>query len=136
MQKNFRITVDGRSYHVVVEDLDTSAAPAFARTAAAAAPAVSPPPVVTAAPVAAAPIPAAVAPAPAGADTIIAPLGGVVFSIDVPLGHAVAIGDKVATIEAMKMKTEVMSKIAGKVSHIAAKVNESVETGQVLMTLG
>ena len=89
-----------------------------------------------AAPVAVAPMPPSLAPPPAGADTIIAPLGGVVFSIDVPLGYAVAVGDKVATIEAMKMKTEVMSKIAGKVAHIAAKVNESVETGQVLMTLG
>jgi biotin carboxyl carrier protein len=59
-----------------------------------------------------------------------------VFSIDVPLGHAVAVGDRVATIEAMKMKTEVMSKLAGTVSSIAAKANESVETGQILMTLG
>jgi len=30
----------------------------------------------------------------------------------------------------------VRSKIAGKVVTIAAKVNESVETGQLLMTLG
>ena len=57
------------------------------------------------------------------------------FSIDVPLGHQVAVGDRVATIEAMKMKTEVLSKLAGKVSHISAKANESVETGQVLMTI-
>lgn len=132
MQKNFRITVDGRSYNVVVEDLDVSTAPAFARPVAAAV-AVAPPPAVVAAP---APAAAAVPMAAAGAGSIVAPLGGVVFSIDVPLGHAVAVGDRVATIEAMKMKTEVMSKIAGNVSHIAAKANESVETGQVLMTLG
>lgn len=133
MQKTFRITVDGRSYHVVVEDLDTITAPAFARPAAAAA--VAPAPVAVAAPVQApqAPPPVAV---PAGAGAIVAPLGGVVFSIDVPLGHTVGVGDRVATIEAMKMKTEVMSKLAGKVAHIAAKVNESVETGQVLMTIG
>jgi biotin carboxyl carrier protein len=132
MQKNFRITVDGRSYHVVVEDLDTSAAPAFVRAA--------PAPVAVVAPPAPAPVAAAAAPPPgpvaAGAGAIVAPLGGVVFSIDVPLGHNVAVGDRVATIEAMKMKTEVMTKIAGTVAHIAAKVNESVETGQVLMTIG
>src|SRR5271165_2064513 len=80
-------------------------------------------------------VPAA-APAAAGTGSIVAPLGGVVHSIDAPLGHDVAVGDKVATIEAMKMKTEVRSKIAGKVVTIAAKVNESVETGQLLMTLG
>jgi biotin carboxyl carrier protein len=136
MQKSFRITVDGRSYNVVVEDLDQSVAPAFvpAGPHAASLPAAA---VAVAAP-APAPAPAA-APAPAtaaaGAGSIVAPLGGVVFSIDVPLGHQVAVGDRVATIEAMKMKTEVLSKLAGKVSHISAKANESVETGQVLMTI-
>jgi biotin carboxyl carrier protein len=132
MQKSFRITVDGRSYHVVVEDLDQSVAPAFVPAAPQAPP---PTPVAVAAP---APTPApspAAAPASAGAGSIVAPLGGVVFSIDVPLGHQVAVGDRVATIEARKMKTEVLSKLAGKVSHITAKANESVETGQVLMTI-
>ncbi len=57
-------------------------------------------------------------------------------SIDVALGRDVAAGDRVATIEAMKMKTEVLSKVTGKVTNIAAKANESVETGQVLMTVG
>ena len=71
----------------------------------------------------------------APASAIIAPLGGVVFSIDVALGQSVNVNDKVATIEAMKMKTEVMSKIAGKVTSIAVNVAESVETGQVLMTV-
>ena len=46
------------------------------------------------------------------------------------LGRDVAVGDKVATIEAMKMKTDVLSKVAGKISNIAAKTNESVETGK------
>jgi len=132
MQKSFRITVDGRSYNVVVEDLDQSVAPAFVPAAP------SPPPPAVRPVAVAAPAPAPVAspaPAAAGAGSIIAPLGGVVISIDVPLGHQVAVGDKVATIEAMKMKTEVLSKLAGKVSNIAAKANDSVETGQVLMTI-
>jgi biotin carboxyl carrier protein len=128
MQKSFRITVDGRSYNVVVEDLDPVApiaAPLPVAPAAVAAPAAAP---------VAAPPPVAAA-APAGPGAIVAPLGGVVFSIDVPLGRDVAVGDKVATIEAMKMKTEVRAKVAGKVTAIAAKVNESVETGQLLMTV-
>jgi biotin carboxyl carrier protein len=130
MQKNFRITVDGRSYNVVVEDLDPGvpfAAPPPVAPVAVAAPAAAP---------VAAPPPAASAASPAGPGSIVAPLGGVVFSIDVPLGRDVAVGDKVATIEAMKMKTEVRAKVAGTVTAIAAKVNESVETGQVLMTVG
>ena len=129
MKKNFRITVDGRSYNVVVEDLDAAADPSYSTATAAVARAV---PTTVAAP---AP-PAAPAPAPAGSGAIMAPLGGVVVSIDVALGRDVAVGDKVATIEAMKMKTDVLSKVAGKISNIAAKTNESVETGQVLMTVG
>jgi biotin carboxyl carrier protein len=126
MKKNFRITVDGRSYNVVVEDLDAAADTSYSTVTAAVAPAVP----TTVAP----PAPSA-APAPASSGAIMAPLGGVVVSIDVALGRDVAVGDKVATIEAMKMKTDVLSKVAGKISNIAAKTNESVETGQVLMTV-
>jgi glutaconyl-CoA/methylmalonyl-CoA decarboxylase subunit gamma len=124
MKRNFRITVDGRSYNVVVEDLDVdvSAAPVASIALAA----------TVAAPVAAQPAPVAVS----GIGSIAAPLGGVVVSIEVALGRDVAVGDRVATIEAMKMKTDVLAKIAGKVTAVTAKINESVETGQVLMTVG
>jgi glutaconyl-CoA/methylmalonyl-CoA decarboxylase subunit gamma len=130
MRKNFRVTVDGRSYDVVVEDVDN-----VAETAALPAASVAPAPR-TPAPPAVAPAPVAVAPAAAaGAGAVAAPIGRMVRSIEVTLGGIIAAGDKVATIEAMKMKTEVLSKIAGKVISIAARVNEPVETGQVLMTL-
>ena len=132
MRKNLRITVDGRSYNVVVEELDQDAVSTVA-PGAAPAPAVSPPPVAPAPAAAAAPAPA---PAAAGAGSVVAPIAGVVLSIDVALGREVAIGDKVATIEAMKMQTDVRSKVAGKVTDIAAKANQAVETGQVLMTVG
>ena len=127
---NFRISVDGRSYNVVVEDLGQSTDAGHSATTA-------PAPIVHAAPAAvvhAAPVaaPPSAAPAVAGAGSVVAPLGGVVNSIDVPLGRDVAIGDRVAT----KMKTEVRAKFAGKVTNIAVKTNDSVETGQVLMTVG
>jgi biotin carboxyl carrier protein len=129
MRKNLRITVDGHSYDVVVEDLDQAAEPAERPVAAA--------PAAPAAPAPAAPAPVA-APPPvqeAGPGAIAAPIGGVVRSIDVAIGGVIAVGDKIATIEAMKMKTEVISHVAGKVVNIAAQVGASVETGQVLMTL-
>ena len=124
--RSFRITVDGRSYNVVVEDLGEGAEAVHPAPAAPtrAAPALTP----------AAPAPAA-APAAAGAGSVFAPLGGVVNSIDVTLGSVIAVGDKVATIEAMKMKNDVRSQVAGKVTNIAVTVNQSVETGQVLMTV-
>jgi glutaconyl-CoA/methylmalonyl-CoA decarboxylase subunit gamma len=128
MKKNFRITVDGRSYNVVVEDLDAAADPSYPPTTT---PAIAAP---SATPVTA-PAPLPLAAAATGPGSIVAPLGGMVVSIDVPLGRNVAVGDTVATIEAMKMKTAVVAKVAGKVTNISAKANESVETGQVLMTV-
>jgi biotin carboxyl carrier protein len=129
MRKNFRITVDGRSYNVVVEELDgdVGTAPAVsAAPAAVAAPAPASAPVIAQLPPVAAP----------ATGSIVAPLGGVVLSIEVMLGRDVAVGDRVAIIEAMKMKTDVLAKIAGKVTAIVAKANDSVETGQVLITVG
>jgi len=127
MQKTFRITVDGRSYNVVVDDITPPA-----QTGAA-----TPPPVaIQAEPAAPEPTPTAASVIPAGAGSEVAPLAGVVYAIDVHVGQAVNPGDKIATIEAMKMKTFVIAKGAGTVTAIAVKVNDSVETGQVLLTLG
>ncbi len=60
---------------------------------------------------------------------------GTVQSVDVTVGQTVEAGDKIATIEAMKMKTEVFAKGAGKVVAIAVKPGDSVDTGGVLLTL-
>ena len=126
MQRRFKISVDGRAYDVVVEEIGAEAATHPAPIAH---------PIVAAAVAAPVAAPSHAAPS-AGAVDEVAPLAGVVVSIDVAIGQSVDAGSRVATIEAMKMKTEVLSKLAGKVSHIAARANESVETGQVLMTIG
>ncbi|RBP17535.1 biotin-dependent enzyme [Roseiarcus fermentans] len=124
MQRKFRISVDGRAYEVLVEEIghDASALPAGGVH-----------------PVAQAVAAALAAPAPArpvaGAGDEVAPLAGTVQSIDVAIGQTVKAGDKIATIEAMKMKTEVFAKGAGKVTAIAVKTGDSVDTGGVLVTL-
>ena len=64
------------------------------------------------------------------------PLAGVLISIDVTLGQEVKEGDKVATIEAMKMKTQVIAHHSGKVTNIAVKEGDAVDAGQVLLTIG
>ena len=125
MQKTFRITVDGRSYNVVVEDI--TAPPPLGGALPAS--------LVTAAPAQPAPAPAP-PPVPAGPGSEVAPLAGVVHAIDVHVGQAVQPGDRIATIEAMKMKTFVLAKGAGTVTAIAVNLNDSVEAGQVLLTLG
>jgi len=150
MHRMFRISVDGRSYTVVVEELtDETVAASVATTAAPSAARVAP-----AAPRAAAPTPARVpmarsapaprAPAPqpvlqsggSGGNVVVAPLAGVVESIEVRIGDAINEGDVVAIVEAMKMHTEVVSKVSGTVQSIDIKAKERVETGQVILTVG
>jgi len=126
MTKNFRITVDGRPYTVAVDEIGSTDAPAAA-AAHAAPPIPAPPPP--------RPAPAQAAPATAGPGTIISPIGGMVRSIEVQVGSMVTVGETVAIIEVMKMKTEVKSTIAGKVAAISARLNQAVETGEAIMTL-
>jgi len=129
MSKYLKITVNGKEYDVVVEDLTEDAGSTLyplpnmtaAPAAAAAAPAAPPPP--------------AAAPAAAGAKDKTAPMGGVIIEVSVKVGDAVKAGDQVAVIEAMKMKTVIAADHDGKVTNIAVSAGDAVDAGQVLMTI-
>ena len=125
--KKLRITVDGKSYDVVVEMLDNApvAAPSSAPLAA------TTPPVAVAAP-----RPAAAAPAPVGDGAIVSPLAGKVISVDVKIGDTIAAGAQVATIEAMKMNTFIYAEQAGKVTNVLVAAGDAVEEGAALLQLG
>ncbi|WP_417066671.1 biotin/lipoyl-containing protein [Niveibacterium terrae] len=128
MERRYRITVDGHPYTVTVEELGGTAAPHPAdapRSPRSEAPAQAPAP----APVAAAPVPAA---APGA---VVSSLGGVVEKIHVAVGDAVAVGDTLITIEAMKMKNAIVAPSAGVVGTISVAVGETVDSGQILLTL-
>jgi biotin carboxyl carrier protein len=128
MERNFRITVDGRPYSVTVEDLSEGGSPPYPQQAnTGSAP-------VAAAP-AAAPAVAAAPTGPAGSGAVVATLGGVVDTIVASVGQVVNQGDKVVVLEAMKMKTPMLAPISGKVTGIAVRVGEPVEVGQVLATI-
>jgi biotin carboxyl carrier protein len=62
-------------------------------------------------------------------------LSGVIVEIAVGPGVAVAKGDKVIVVEAMKMKTMISAHKSGKVSSISVAVGDGVEAGQVLMVI-
>ena len=133
MEKKFRITVEGKPYVVTVEDITADAQNIYQDTAAAVLSAA--PVAAVAAPVAAAPVAAAPAGA-AGPGDEIAPLGGVVQTIHVSVGQIVNEGDKVVSLEAMKMVTHVVARRGGKVISIAVKPGDPVDAGQVLLTIG
>lgn len=127
MKKQFRITLNGKSYDVEAEILGEEpvhAAPARsggrpARSASAAAPA-----------------PSAKSSAPAAQEgTVPSPLAGKVVSVDVAEGASVKAGDQILTLEAMKMNTVVSAPADGTIGKILVASGDSVEEGQALLEL-
>lgn len=132
MEKKFRITVEGKQYIVAVEDLSAGGSQGLYPEPGSMS--VAPQPV---APVPTAPAPAAPsAAAAAGPGDEVAPLGGVVQTVHVSIGQAVNEGDKLVSLEAMKMVTHVVAQRGGKVTSIAVKPGDPVDAGQVLLSIG
>ncbi|WOO40204.1 biotin/lipoyl-containing protein [Rubellicoccus peritrichatus] len=127
--KRLRITVEGKSYDVEVELLDEGTASPIPQPRVPASSTRVSEPIAVPKP-AAAPKPAA-----GGDGDVKSPLAAVVISIDVAVGDTVEEGQKVFTLEAMKMNTLVSSPQAGKVEAIHVSVGSSVEEGQSLITI-
>jgi oxaloacetate decarboxylase alpha subunit len=81
-----------------------------------------------------APVPAAVPDTGAGT-AVKAPLAGTIFKIHVTNGHAVAKGDVLIILEAMKMETEIRSSQPGVVSDILVREGDSVAVGDKLLLI-
>ena len=130
--KNYRITVNGVSYDVTVEE--TAAAATQPAPVPSAAPAVTsaPAPKATPAP-AAAPAPKA-APVATGANAIKAPMPGTIVKVNVKAGDSVKRGDVLCVLEAMKMENEIMAPADGTVAGVNVSAGESVQTDAVLLS--
>jgi len=125
--KRLKVTVEGKTYEVEVEILDEgSSAPAPRRVSSGGSSRV-------AAPVAAPKPKAVAAPAPTGGGAVPSPLAAVVVSIDVNIGDTVEEGQKLITLEAMKMNTIVAAPAAGMVKAVLVKAGDGVEEGQALI---
>ena len=72
---------------------------------------------------------------PADASQIAAPIPGLVSAISVSVGAKVAKGDKLITLEAMKMQTTIYAPCDGLVDKIVMQVGETVESKDLLMKL-
>ncbi len=121
--RNLKITVNGVTYDVQVEDAGGAAAPA---SAPAAAPAAAPK--------------AEAAPAKPAADVkgsvkIDIPMPGTIVSVNVTEGQSVKKGDVLVVFEAMKMENEIQSPQDGKVASVLCAKGENKESGAVLLTL-
>ncbi len=118
--KKYHVVVNGVSYEVELEAMDS----ASANTAPAAKPVAAP-----------APAPAAAA-APAGGEIVKAPMPGTILDVKVSAGQAVKAGDILFVLEAMKMENEILSPCDGTVGAVSVSKGQAVETGALLCNIG
>ena len=120
-----KVTVNGAEYTVewekpVEEKPVVKVQPVAAKPAAAPAPAAKP---------------AATAAAPTGGYSIKTPLPGVIIDVKVNVGDAVAKGQTVVVLEAMKMENNINADRNGKVAAIQVAKGDTVADGAVLVVL-
>lgn len=124
--KRLRITVEGKAYEVAVEVLDDDGAAPAPATSAPVRRAQVTAPAATARPA---------APAAGGPGSVPSPLAGKVVSVDCKAGQVVKSGEKIVTLEAMKMNTVVSAPADGTVKEIHIAAGDAVEEGQALITI-
>lgn len=121
--KKMRITVDGRTYEVLVEVQDDGTEVQPTPPPPAQRPPLVPPP----------PQPVPVRDTTSGA--LYSPLAGTVVAVHVLEGQSVEAGTVVLTLEAMKMNLPVRAPRAGTVMTLKVASGETVGEGQVLAVL-
>ena len=142
--RNLKITVNGKTYDVTVEEEGKSYeyAPRFSERKPAAVPAAKPAP--AAAPAvkkkaeAPAPAPAAEPAKAVSGDGVKleAPMSGRVVEIVAPVGTAVKPGDAVIVMEAMKLQSEICAECAGTVKQVFVKEKQDIVTGDAVALIG
>ena len=128
----YKITLNGRTYEVEVEQDSAMVVDEYE--------AYAPAPAAPAAP--AAPVTQAAAPAPAAApvvtgngETVEAPMPGSIVNVLVKVGQKVNAGDVLVIIEAMKMENEIMAPKNGTITQVVAQQGAKVETGSPLIVI-
>lgn len=134
MLRKFKITIDGKTYLVEMEEIGGTPAAAAPTPAPAAAPT---PAAETPAPAPAAPTspPATPAAASGEGEVVTAPMPGTVTKILVKSGDAVTENQPLMILEAMKMENEIVAPKAGTVGDIIATLNQSVNSGDGLISI-
>ncbi len=107
------LTIDGKTHTVQVEEEEAPRSAPGPRIAA------PPPP-----------------PSSGGSGIVTAQLPGTVFTVDVSVGDAVSVGDKLLVLEAMKMENVISADVSGKVLAIHVQKGDKVEAGQKMVEIG
>lgn len=134
--KKFKVTVNGKSYEVDVEELGTAAPAAPVTPAPAPVAATSPAP--TPAPAASATSSATQAapkgPIPDSAVVVKAPMPGKISAIKQESG-SVTRGSVILVLEAMKMQNDIPAPQDGTLTEVRVTVGDNVKTGDVLAVI-
>lgn len=120
--KNYRITVNGKTYDVTVEETDGVSAPVQEEVK----------PSQPSAPQSKQAAPAAPA---TGKANVTAPMPGTVLKVNVSNGQSVKKGDVLLVLEAMKMENEITSPEDGTVASVAVAKGASVNSGDLLVVI-
>lgn len=133
--RKFNITVNGKTYEVVVDEVGgaPAASAPVASAPAVSAPAAAPAPVAAAPAAPAAPAPVAV---PTEGTTISAPMPGTILKVNVEKGASVKKGDVLVVLEAMKMENDIQAPVDGTIIAVQTSKGASVDTGAPLVTIG
>jgi len=66
---------------------------------------------------------------------LLAPVSGKVLALEVEPGDHVEAGDRVMTLEAMKMKSDMTAPRSGTVESVPVEMGQTVDEGEVLLTV-
>lgn len=113
--RKLNITVLGKTYEVLVEDLGTVHTPAATERKETA--------------------PAATAETADRTARITAPMAGTILSVPVKVGDSVLRGDALCTLEAMNMQNTIPAPFDGIVRSVNAAEGDSVESGDLLFVI-
>ena len=122
--KKYNITVNGTTYEVIVEEVDSSSARIPTYTA----------------PVASESKPKSSAGAgsstsAAGGTKVVAPMPGTILDMKVSVGQSVKKGDVICVLEAMKMENDIPAPCDGVVVSINAQKGATVASNDIIVSL-
>ena len=134
--KKFKVTVNGKSYEVDVEELGTAApaAPVPPAPAPVAATSPAPTPVPAASAASSATQAAPKGPIPDSAVVVKAPMPGKISAIKQENG-SVTRGSVILVLEAMKMQNDIPAPQDGTLTEVRVAVGDNVKTGDVLAVI-
>ena len=66
---------------------------------------------------------------------IVAPIPGVVLSLDVKVGDVIKVGDRLLVLEAMKMENNIASEKAGTITAVNVSVGQQVLQNEIMIEL-